>query len=159
VAGTGAIAQGIADDWELACELLGPVGVPVLARQTLDDDEGAWEAAQEIGLPVMLRPAAGGAASGPLATRADIEAASAALRARGAQVVVEPYLAGRRYRLLVVGGRVAAACDEQAPDIALAECLHPELAAIATLAARVIGLDIAGIDLIAQDLALPPAAQ
>jgi len=159
VAGTGAIAQGIADDWELACELLRPAGVPVLPRQELDDDEDVWEAAQDIGLPVMLRPAAGGGTSGPLAERAEIEAACAGLRAHGAQVVIEPHLAGRRYRLLVVGGRVAAACDEDAPDIDLAECLHPELAALATLAARVVDLDIAGVDLLAQDLALPPGAQ
>ncbi len=37
--------------------------------------------------------------------------------------------------------------------------VHPETAAIAALAARVVGLDIAGIDLVCRDIALPLAAQ
>ncbi|MFN4326432.1 MAG: cyanophycin synthetase [Azonexus sp.] len=37
--------------------------------------------------------------------------------------------------------------------------VHPETAAIASLAARVVGLDIAGIDLVCQDIAQPLAAQ
>lgn len=37
--------------------------------------------------------------------------------------------------------------------------VHPDTAAIASLAARVVGLDIAGIDLVCQDVAKPLAAQ
>lgn len=37
--------------------------------------------------------------------------------------------------------------------------VHPETAAIASLAARVVGLDIAGIDLVCQDVSKPLAAQ
>ena len=37
--------------------------------------------------------------------------------------------------------------------------VHPEVAHAATLAARVVGLDIAGIDLVAQDISRPLAAQ
>ncbi|MGJ7495806.1 cyanophycin synthetase [Variovorax sp. RT4R15] len=37
--------------------------------------------------------------------------------------------------------------------------IHPEVAHAATLAARVVGLDIAGIDLVAQDISRPLAAQ
>ncbi len=37
--------------------------------------------------------------------------------------------------------------------------VHPEVAAMATLAARVIGLDIAGIDLVAEDIARPLSEQ
>lgn len=37
--------------------------------------------------------------------------------------------------------------------------VHPDTAAIASLAARVVGLDIAGIDLVCQDIAKPLAAQ
>ena len=37
--------------------------------------------------------------------------------------------------------------------------VHPELAAQAVLAARVVGLDIAGVDLVAQDISRPLAAQ
>ena len=37
--------------------------------------------------------------------------------------------------------------------------VHPEVAAMAVLAAKVVGLDIAGIDLVVQDIALPLEAQ
>lgn len=37
--------------------------------------------------------------------------------------------------------------------------VHPEVAAAATLAARIVGLDIAGIDLVAEDIARPLAEQ
>ncbi|MBS0309130.1 MAG: cyanophycin synthetase [Proteobacteria bacterium] len=39
------------------------------------------------------------------------------------------------------------------------DAVHPDVAAMATLAARVVGLDIAGIDLVAEDIARPLAAQ
>lgn len=37
--------------------------------------------------------------------------------------------------------------------------MHPEVAAMAALAARVVGLDIAGVDLVAEDISRPLAAQ
>ena len=37
--------------------------------------------------------------------------------------------------------------------------VHPDVAALAVLAARVVGLDIAGVDLVAQDISQPLAAQ
>ena len=39
------------------------------------------------------------------------------------------------------------------------ELVHPEVAAIAALAARIVGLDIAGIDLVAEDISRPLAEQ
>ncbi|MDN4015611.1 cyanophycin synthetase [Zwartia panacis] len=47
-------------------------------------------------------------------------------------------------------GNVAFDCTEQ---------VHPEVAAVACTAARIVGLDIAGIDLVAQDISKPLAAQ
>ncbi|GAA5180538.1 cyanophycin synthetase [Niveibacterium umoris] len=37
--------------------------------------------------------------------------------------------------------------------------LHPELASVVTLAAKVVGLDIAGVDMVAEDISKPLAAQ
>ena len=39
------------------------------------------------------------------------------------------------------------------------EQVHPDVAAMATLAARVVGLDVAGVDLVVQDISKPLAAQ
>jgi len=73
---------------------------------------------------------------------------------------------GRAYRLLVVGNTmVAAALVETGADAAapttsdVTAQVHPTTAAAACLAARVIGLDIAGIDLVAADISRPLAGQ
>jgi len=70
---------------------------------------------------------------------------------------------GPSWRLLVVGERVVAADRRQPaqghqngeahPDIT--DRLHPEVAARALEAARVVGLDVAGIDIVAADLSQP----
>jgi cyanophycin synthetase len=67
----------------------------------------------------------------------------------------------RQYRLLVVGGAlVAAARIEECGGAAdVTEQVHPATATAACLAARVIGLDIAGVDVVADDIARPLAAQ
>jgi cyanophycin synthetase len=63
------------------------------------------------------------------------------------------------YRLLVVGGNLVAAARMDASDERIAvdvtEQVHPATAAAAVLAARVIGLDIAGVDMLVNDITLP----
>jgi len=75
---------------------------------------------------------------------------------------------GQPHRLLVVGGklvaaaRIAAGADANHPQSAATDVtalVHPATAAAACLAARIVGLDIAGVDLLAEDLAVPLAAQ
>jgi cyanophycin synthetase len=58
-------------------------------------------------------------------------------------------LAGQKI-LIQPNGNVALDVTDQ---------VHPEIADMATLAARVVGLDIAGIDLVVQDISRPLAAQ
>lgn len=74
----------------------------------------------------------------------------------------------QRYRLLVVGGNLVAAAQVDtgaggveipAAAVDVTEQVHPATAAAACLAARVIGLDIAGVDLLAVDIARPLAVQ
>lgn len=73
----------------------------------------------------------------------------------------------RLHRLLVVGGKlVAAACIDPATDDSSAPAhrdvtdhVHPATAAAACLAARVVGLNIAGVDVLATDIAGPLATQ
>ena len=63
----------------------------------------------------------------------------------------------RMHRLLVVGGRLVAASltgdAETVAPIDLTEQVHPETAASACLAARILGLDIAGVDILVKDIA------
>ncbi len=227
------IAVDIASDKELTNRLLRNVGIPVPRATTVDDADDAARAARQIGYPVVVKPLDGNHGRGVGINLAD----EAAVRAhyplardatRGGEVVVEGYIVGRDYRVLVVGGRVVAVAERvpahvigdgaqtlrelvattnadprrgvghekvltriafDAAALALAagqgfgpddvpplgahvqlaltgnmstggisidrtDEIHPDNATIAAQAAQVIGLDVAGIDFIAPDIAV-----
>jgi cyanophycin synthetase len=231
---TGAIAEAISRDKDLTKELLSACGVPVPEGRIVDSPADAWAAAEDIGVPVVVKPSDGNHGRGvstELMTREEVEAAYPLADAEGSEVLVERFIRGNEHRLLVVGGRLAAAArgetvslmadgkstirqlidtqinsdprrgaSEEFPlDVLLvdeypsvrfelerqgynAESIppqgkqvlvqrngnvafdvtdevHPEVAAAVTLAARIVGLDIAGVDLVATDISRPLAEQ
>jgi cyanophycin synthetase len=90
------------------------VGVPVPDGSSVSSADEAWTVAQEIGLPVVVKPEDGNQGKGVspnLRSEADIRAAyDIAKRAgRGNGVLVEQFIEGDDYRLLVVGGKMIAA--------------------------------------------------
>ncbi|MDP2783435.1 MAG: cyanophycin synthetase [Sulfurimicrobium sp.] len=227
---TSAIAEGIASDKDLTKRLLQACGVPVPEGRVVDSPEDAWEAAQEIGIPVVVKPSDGNHGRGvftDLMEREEVHAAYTAALEEGSCVIVERFVRGNEHRLLVVGGRMAAAArgetaavtgDGHSTIVALIESqlnsdplrgeaeefpldvvrlvgnpvaslevarqgyapdsippagkevlilrtgnvaydvtdlVHPSIAATASLAARIVGLDIAGVDLVAEDISRP----
>ena len=231
---TTAIAEGISRDKDLTKQLLQNCGVPVPEGRIVDSPEDAWDAAEDIGLPVVVKPSDGNHGRGvstELMSRAEVEAAFKLADDEGSEVIVERFIRGDEHRLLVVGGKLAAAArgesvsvtgdgvltirqliDTQVntdprrgeaeefpleflliddtpsaifeinrqgytPDsvlptgtsiivqrngnvaIDVTDLVHPEVAAVAALAARIVGLDIAGIDMVAQDISRPMAEQ
>ena len=231
---TSAIAEGISRDKDLTKTLLQVCGVPVPEGRIAQSPADAWEAAEDIGLPVVVKPSDGNHGRGvstELMTREEVEAAFELADEEGSEVIVERFVRGNEHRLLVVGGRLAAAArgesafvlgngrstiaeliDEQintdprrgssedcplnvirleddaavrfeiarqgyAPDTIppegrqeriqrngnvafdVTELVHPEVAATVSLAARIVGLDIAGVDLVAEDITRPLAGQ
>ena len=230
---TSAIAESIAQDKDLTKAVLHAAGVPVPLGRPVENLEEAWRFAQEIGLPVVVKPLDGNQGKGVTVNIVDREHFGIAYNAANkyGQVLVEKFLPGQDFRLLVVGDQVAAAnkgetasvvgdgvhtvaelielqinsdprrgeeedfpldtirLDEHTtsvlelkrqgltadsvPDkdrtvlimrtgnmaLDVTDEVHPEVAAQAVLAARVVGLDIAGVDLVAQDISQPLAAQ
>ncbi len=231
---TSAIAEGISRDKDLTKSLLQICGVPVPEGRIVDSPEDAWEAAEDIGLPVVVKPSDGNHGRGvstELMTRAEVEAAFKLADDEGSEVIVERFVRGNEHRLLVIGGRLAAAARgesvsvvgdgqssihqlidlqinsdprrgeaeefpldllsiDQNPSVVfeierqgfttdsilpkntsiiiqrngnialdVTDLVHPEVAAVATLAARIVGLDIAGIDMVAEDISQPLDAQ
>jgi cyanophycin synthetase len=229
---TSAIAETVAQDKQLTRALLQAVGVPVPQGRPVSDAEDAWKEAEELGPPVVVKPQFGNHGRGVavnLTTREQVVRAYAEAREHGEGVVVERYVPGVDFRLLVVGDRlVAAALREPAQvvgdgrssvaelvaevnrdprrsdghatvlsvikldSIALAvlaeqghspesvpatgarvlirrnanlstggtatdvtDRVHPEVAARAVEAARAVGLDIAGVDVVAVDVDRP----
>ncbi len=231
---TSAIAETISRDKDLTKTLLQACGVPVPEGRIVDSPEDAWQAAEDIGLPVVVKPSDGNHGRGvstELMTREEVLTAYALADEQGSEVIVERFIRGNEHRLLVVGGRLAAAArgelvylvadglstvstliaeqintdprrgagedfplslvelDQNAAaqfEIArqgytadsippagvqiliqrtgnvvddVTDLVHPEVASLVALAARIIGLDIAGVDLVAEDISRPLAGQ
>jgi cyanophycin synthetase len=164
----GAVAEGIARDQELTRTLLRAAGVPVPAGRTVSSAEDAWEAACDLGLPAVVRPRCGNDHRGigrDLNTREQVHAAYEAARKESSHVLVERCAQGGDYRLLVVGDRVVAAARRDAgrgpgaTGTDVTDRIHPDLAARAVDAARAVGLEVAGVDLVAADVSRPLEGQ
>lgn len=226
---TGAVAETIAQDKELTRTLLAESGIPVPEGRPVSDAADAWAVAEEIGAPVVVKPRYGNQGRGVsvnLVTREEVEKAWILANEIDSSVVVERFVTGGDYRVLVVGGRMVAAARRHPPiivgdgaatvrelvgrvnedprrcgdhatslspmvidEVAVAvlreqgltdqsvpeagrpvllrrnanlstggsaedvtDIVHPEVAARAIEAARIVGLDVAGIDLVMEDV-------
>jgi len=229
---TSAIAEAVAQDKQLTRTLLQSVGVPIPAGRPVTDADDAWAAAEEIGPPVVVKPQFGNQGRGVatnLSTREQVVHAYAAARQESGYIVVERFVPGADHRLLVIGGKLAAAAlrepahvigdghstittlmaevnkdprrsDGHATALSLlkidavsqavlaeqgftpdsvppagqrvlirrnanlstggtaadvTDSVHPEVVARAVDAARAVGLDIAGVDMVAVDISRP----
>ena len=229
---TSAISESIAQDKDLTKMLLDAAGVPVPKGRSVTSAEEAWEAAQELGGPVVVKPRDGSQGRGVavnIETRERVIQAFEVAEEISSEVIVERYIPGHDFRLLVVGGALVAASRRDPPqvtgdgqqtirqlvdqvnadplrgdghatsltkirfdDIALATLkkqgfdadsvppagtliflrnnanlstggsatdvtdeVHPEMAARAVSAARMIGLDICGVDVVAESVHHP----
>jgi cyanophycin synthetase len=235
---TSAIGVDVASDKSLTNNLLSSAGLPVPRSMVVRSVDEAIAAAQTIGHPVVVKPLDGNHGRG---VNLDLQDADAVRRAvpialaqtRSGELVVETYVHGNDYRVLVIGGKMAAiaqrvpasvtadgehtvrelveienadprrgighekvltriAFDSGAEELLQKQGLepesvpakgtwvqlaltgnmstggtsidrtmeaHPENVEIAETAARIVGLDVAGIDFIVPDIAVPVREQ
>ncbi len=122
---TSAVAESIAQDKDLTKRLLHAAGVPVpLGRPVASPEEG-WAVALEVGLPVVVKPQDGNQGKGVtvnITERAALDAAYANAIEYGT-VMVERFLPGHDFRLLVVGDQLVAAARREPPQV-LGDALH-----------------------------------
>ncbi|HHX87253.1 MAG TPA: cyanophycin synthetase, partial [Firmicutes bacterium] len=229
---TSCLAVDLAADKCLAKQSLDRAGIPAPWGLAVYSVSQALAAAHRLGRPVVVKPCRGNQGKGVslnLNSDQEIESAFHLASRYSTRVMVEEYINGRHYRLLVVGGRLVAAArrlpaqitgdgvhtvqelveitnrhhqrgigharplsrikldqlvhhtlSRQQKDIHYLPAegeivilrenanlstggtawevtfkVHPYNAALAERAARVIGLDIAGIDLVAPDIGQP----
>lgn len=117
---TPAIAEWIAQDKELTRKLLKPIGIPVPDGRPVTDAEDAWAAAEDIGVPVVVKPLDGNQGRGVatnLTTRDQVVTAYAAAKQEGEKVLVEKFIPGNDYRLLIVGGELVAAARRESAKV------------------------------------------
>jgi cyanophycin synthetase len=117
---TGAIAETIAQDKELTKKLLDAAGVPVPHGRTVESADDAWKAACEIGLPVVVKPKDGNQGKGVtvnVTTREQMDKAFSAAREFRDDILVERFLPGHDFRLLVIGNKLVAAARRDPPHV------------------------------------------
>ncbi|NBQ90357.1 MAG: cyanophycin synthetase [Betaproteobacteria bacterium] len=116
---TSAVAEAIAQDKDLTKHLLQSAAVPVPIGAPAATAAEAWAMAERIGLPVVVKPQDGSQGRGVtvnITTRAQLDAAFATAAEIG-DVLVEKFLPGSDFRLLVVGDRLVAAARRDPPHV------------------------------------------
>ncbi len=117
---TSAVAESIAQDKDLTKRLLHAAGVPVPMGRPVTDAADAWKVAEEVGLPVVVKPQDGNQGKGVtvnISSRAQLEAAFATARSFSDEVMVERFMPGNDFRLLVVGHHLVAAARRDPPQV------------------------------------------
>lgn len=116
---TSAVAESIAQDKDLTKRLLHAAGVPVPLGRPVESVDDAWKAAQEVGLPVVVKPQDGNQGKGVtvnITERSQLDEAFRAAAEYGT-VMVERFLPGHDFRLLVVGDQLVAAARREPPQV------------------------------------------
>jgi cyanophycin synthetase len=117
---TSKIAVEMCQEKSLANSMLRAVGVPVPDGHIVRSADEAWAASQEVGLPVVVKPKAGNQGKGVsanLSSAADIHAAYTIAAVYHDNVLVENYIVGKDFRLLVVNGEMVAAARRDPAQI------------------------------------------
>jgi cyanophycin synthetase len=99
---------------------LAQLHLPVTRQITVDTAEEAFDAAQSLGYPVVIKPLKQKQALGVsvgVASPDDLPSAFERARKAHQRVIVESFVRGDAYRLLVVGGRFIAALKTIPPTV------------------------------------------
>ena len=175
---TSTIAVRIASDKQLTKALLREAGVPVPEGETVTTVEDALRVAQKLAAPVTVKPLDANQGKGVTVacrTNGEVEQAYAHARTYGRRIIVERFIEGSDYRVLVAGGKVAAASLRRPAHVVgdgehtvreldlptggtaedVTDLLPESTRRLCVRAAAKIGLDVAGIDIVCRDIAVP----
>jgi D-alanine-D-alanine ligase and related ATP-grasp enzymes len=111
---TSNIAVEIASDKALTNRLLRDVGIPTPGQQLVESAEAAVVAAQSLGFPLVTKPldvSHGRGVSLHLTTPEMVRRGYEIASAYNERVLVETFLAGKDYRVLVVNNKVVAVAE------------------------------------------------
>ncbi len=117
---TSAVAESIVQDKELTKTLLHAAGIPVPQGRNVESAEDAWAAACEISAPVVVKPLDSNQGKGVTVNLVDAKQVKAAYMIAAEfsdNVLVERYVPGYDFRMLVVGNQLVAAARRDPPQI------------------------------------------
>lgn len=111
---TSDIAVDIAQDKDLTKRLLENAHIRVPRGLVASNEEQALQCFEELGAPAVLKPSDGHHGQGVflnLRSPGEVSAAYQIAAKYGAKVVIEEFLTGKDYRILIVGGKLVAASE------------------------------------------------
>ncbi len=117
---TSQIAVELCQEKSMTNRMLSAVGVPVPEGQVVDSADHAWIRAKALGLPVVIKPEAGNQGKGVcinLNSESEVRAAYEIAKNYGERVLVEQFIQGQDYRLLVVNGKMVAAAMREPAQV------------------------------------------
>ncbi|HYV82141.1 MAG TPA: cyanophycin synthetase [Pyrinomonadaceae bacterium] len=117
---TSAIAVELAQDKDETKDRLERNGIPVPKGKVVYTLKEANKAADEIGRPVVVKPVNGRqgyAVSLEVETAQEMKVAFQAAKEFSSAILIEEMLAGRNYRVVIVGGRMVAASERMLPHV------------------------------------------
>ncbi len=126
---TSALAVDIASDKKMTNQLLAAAGLPVPRNEVVRIEDDAVVAAKRIGFPVVTKPLDGNHGRGvglDLRTERAVRTGfkRAMKESRIGRVLVESFVNGNDYRVLVIGGRMVAIA-ERVPAHVVGDGKHP----------------------------------
>ena len=113
---TSALGVEIADDKARTKQILAAAGIPVPEGREVDSFEDVLAAAEEIGYPVVIKPLVGNHGRGVTVNIADPEDLLVGYQVASRicdTCVVEQYIPGADFRILVIGGKFTAAARRE----------------------------------------------
>ena len=125
---TSDLAVDIAGDKEMTNQVLRDIGIPVPRGETVMTEDEAALAAARVGYPVVVKPLDGNHGRGVcinLACEADVRRSFSIARAasRDGAVVVERFVTGKDFRVVVVDNKVIAVA-ERVPAHVIGDGIH-----------------------------------
>lgn len=120
---TSAIAEAIAQDKELTKDLLHAAGVAVPMGKVVDNAEDAIQVAHDLGKlgnTVVIKPRDGNQGKGVavnIQSESLVREAFEVAQHYGSKIIVERYMPGQDFRLLVVGDKLIAAARRDPPNV------------------------------------------
>jgi len=117
---TSCIAADISCDKELTKDLLRTAGIPIPEGYVSENLEEVLQHTRSLGYPVVVKPNNGNQGKGVsvnLKSDNEIIAAFEIAKQFGEEIIVEKFIEGKHYRVLIVNGEVVACAERIAPFV------------------------------------------
>lgn len=117
---TGSINRALARNKGMTNRILAQAGLPVAEQRQARDLNDAAKLAEEIGYPLVVKPRDGNMGKGVtvgVTDRAELELAVTRALKVSKRLVLERFIAGDEYRLLVINGEMVAAVFRRAAQV------------------------------------------